>query len=60
VLTAGRNSPVSEDAIRAVSEQALHVVAEDSGHWIHLDQPTLVIDAVRQVVDQARLVKNRA
>lgn len=60
VLTAGRNSPVSEDSIRAVSEDARHIVAHDSGHWIHLDQPTLVIDAVRQVVDQVRLVDSRA
>lgn len=59
VLTAGRNGPVSADAIRAVSEQARHVVAEDSGHWIHLDQPALVIDAVRQVVDQARVLDSR-
>jgi len=60
VLTAGRNGPVSIDSIRAVSEAARHIVAHDSGHWIHLDQPDLVIDAVRQVVDQARLVDSRA
>jgi pimeloyl-ACP methyl ester carboxylesterase len=60
VLTAGRNGPVSEDSIRAVSGDARHIVAHDSGHWIHLDQPALVIDAVRQVVDQVRLVDSRA
>ena len=60
VLTAGRNGPVSIDSIRAVSEDARHIVAQDSGHWIHLDQPDLVIDAVRHVVDQARFVDSRA
>lgn len=60
VLTAGRNSPVSEDSIRAVSGDARHIVAHASGHWIHLDQPDLVIDAVRHAVDQARVVDSRA
>jgi pimeloyl-ACP methyl ester carboxylesterase len=30
------------------------IVAEGSGHAIHAEQPALVIDAVHQVVDQAR------
>ncbi|MGB3331072.1 MAG: alpha/beta hydrolase [Thermomicrobiales bacterium] len=33
---------------------ARHVVAEKSGHNIHQDQPELVIDAIRQVVDAVR------
>ncbi|MGD0579822.1 MAG: alpha/beta hydrolase [Bryobacteraceae bacterium] len=59
VLTAGRDSPVSEDSIRAVSADARHIVAHESGHWIHLDQPALVIDAVRQIVEQARPLTSR-
>ncbi len=31
-----------------------HVVASDSGHWIHLDQPELVTRAIREVVAAAR------
>jgi pimeloyl-ACP methyl ester carboxylesterase len=31
-----------------------HVIAEESGHFIMLDQPELVIDAIREVVDAAR------
>jgi pimeloyl-ACP methyl ester carboxylesterase len=30
------------------------VVAEESGHYIHLEQPDLVIDVIRQVVDAVR------
>lgn len=33
---------------------ARHVIAHDSGHDIHQDQPDLVIEAVRQVVDAVR------
>jgi len=31
-----------------------HVVASDSGHWIHLDHPELVTKAIREVVTAAR------
>lgn len=31
-----------------------HVYAEDSGHMIQRDQPALVIDAIRSVVEEAR------
>jgi pimeloyl-ACP methyl ester carboxylesterase len=27
-----------------------HIVAEKSGHWIHLDQPELVVEAVRDLI----------
>jgi pimeloyl-ACP methyl ester carboxylesterase len=36
------------------SPQATQVVAVRSGHYIHNDQPMLVIDAVRSVLDRAR------
>uniref|UniRef100_B8HT45 Alpha/beta hydrolase fold protein n=1 Tax=Cyanothece sp. (strain PCC 7425 / ATCC 29141) TaxID=395961 RepID=B8HT45_CYAP4 len=36
------------------SPQGIQVIAEQSGHGIHLDEPALVIDAIRQVVEQAR------
>ena len=54
VLTAGRNEPVSNDAIRAVAPGARHVVARESGHWIHLDEPELVVREIRALVDAAR------
>jgi len=28
---------------------AKHVIAEKSGHWIQLDQPELVVNAVREL-----------
>ena len=33
---------------------ARHVIATDSGHYIHLEQPALVIEAIRQVVEGVR------
>jgi hypothetical protein len=26
------------------------VIAKDSAHWIHLDEPDLVIDSIREMV----------
>jgi pimeloyl-ACP methyl ester carboxylesterase len=36
------------------SQNSEQIIAEDSGHYIHLEQPDLVIDAIRQVVDAVR------
>ena len=37
-----------------LSTRSKHVIAKSSGHYIQLDRPDLVIDAVRGVVDQGR------
>ena len=33
-----------------LSSRARHVVASNSGHWIHLDHPELVTSAIRELV----------
>ncbi|HEX6383828.1 MAG TPA: alpha/beta hydrolase [Anaerolineae bacterium] len=38
----------------SLSSNGKLIVAEQSGHAIHLDQPELVVDAIRQVVQAAR------
>src|SRR5579884_1487145 len=53
-ITAGREPPVSEAVVRAVSPDAKHVVASASGHWIHLDEPELVVHAIREAVNAAQ------
>ena len=35
------------------SAQGRHIVAKASGHWIHLDEPELVVEAIRWVVSTA-------
>ena len=60
VLASGQNMaqlPYWADAQRqqaALSTNGRLIVAEGSGHGINLERPALVIDAVRQVVAQAR------
>jgi pimeloyl-ACP methyl ester carboxylesterase len=60
VLAAGQkvaHDPIWLEAQRrqaALSSDSRLIVAEGSGHAIHWEQPALVIDAVRQVVEKAR------
>jgi pimeloyl-ACP methyl ester carboxylesterase len=41
-----------------LSTQSTHIVVEESGHNIHLDRPGVVVDAIRQVVDEVRRARS--
>jgi pimeloyl-ACP methyl ester carboxylesterase len=41
-------------SIATHSQRGRHIIAEKSRHWIHLDQPELVLDAVRDMVTAGR------
>jgi pimeloyl-ACP methyl ester carboxylesterase len=43
-----------QDELAQLSTKSTHVIARNSGHYIQLDQPEVVIEAVRKVVGQAR------
>jgi pimeloyl-ACP methyl ester carboxylesterase len=43
-----------QNELAQLSTASTHVIAKNSGHYIQLDRPELVIAAVRQVVDEAR------
>lgn len=43
-----------QSELAAQSPRGKRIVAEQSGHYIQLDQPELVIDAIREVVEAAR------
>jgi len=44
-----------QEDLASRSSRSKHSFAERSGHMIHRDQPELVIDAIRQVVEATRL-----
>ncbi|MBX3001398.1 MAG: alpha/beta hydrolase [Caldilineaceae bacterium] len=60
VLAAGQSMeqipywPEAQRRLSALSTKGRLIVVEDSGHAIHAEQPALVIDAVQQVIDEAR------
>lgn len=52
ILSAANSPPAQlaeRDAMTKRSPQSRHIVVQNSGHWIHLDQPGLVIEAIRQI-----------
>jgi pimeloyl-ACP methyl ester carboxylesterase len=40
--------------LASLSSDSTHIIAEESGHNIHVDQPELVIDAIQQVTEAAQ------
>src|SRR6185312_2306954 len=54
VLTAGTAEPLSPDAVRSIGPEAEQVIAENCGHWVHLDDHALVLQTTREMVEQIR------
>lgn len=52
MLTAGTAEPLSPEELRRIGSDTQQVIASKSGHWIHLDEPDLVLDAIRGIVEQ--------
>ena len=53
VLSGGHQPQVRLDehaAIAAHSVRGRHIIADKSRHWIHLDQPELVVEAVKEMI----------
>ena len=58
VLSTDSPIPVRAEEQRQLAklcEGAEHIVIAECGHWIHLDRPELVVNAIRQVVERSRL-----
>ena len=43
-----------QDRMATLSTRGRHIMASESGHWIPLDQPEVVIEAIEEVVAAAR------
>ena len=43
------------DELAHISSRSSHILAMESGHFIQLDQPDLVVDAILQVIEAARV-----
>jgi len=53
VLTPGSAKRLSDSYLRSIGTNVHQVIAEESEHWIHLDEPELVISAIREMVTAA-------
>jgi pimeloyl-ACP methyl ester carboxylesterase len=50
VLTPGKSTPLSEACLDRIGDNVQQVIAPASAHWIHLDEPDLVINSIREMV----------
>jgi pimeloyl-ACP methyl ester carboxylesterase len=52
VISGSKNAPELIEAHRRTAElsaRGVHIVAAESGHWVQLDRPDVVIEAIRRV-----------
>lgn len=57
VFSAANSNAVQLAGRAAIAQHSVggkHVIAAKSGHWIHFDQPELVLDAIREMVERGR------
>lgn len=57
VLSGNHNTPeqrARQEELARLSSRGKHLVATESGHWVHLDQPELVAWAIREVLEACR------
>ncbi|MGB9079100.1 MAG: alpha/beta hydrolase [Terracidiphilus sp.] len=54
LLTPGKSSPLSDDCVEKIGDTVEQVIAPASAHWIHLDEPELVIQSIREMVMATR------
>lgn len=50
VLTPQSAVPLSADDLRRIAADGRQIIAERSTHWVHLDEPQLVIDTIFEMV----------
>lgn len=50
LLTPGDAEPLDAARLAAIGNDVRQVIAEKSGHWVHLDEPEVVLRAVREMV----------
>ena len=50
LLTPGKSLPLSDDCLQKIGDTVTQVIASASAHWIHLDEPELVIKSIREMV----------
>jgi len=50
LLTPGKSTPLCDQELRRIGDNVEQVIAPASAHWIHLDEPDLVVDSIREMV----------
>lgn len=53
LLTPGKSTPLSNECLERIGNNVRQVIATESAHWIHLDEPELVVNSIREMVEMA-------
>jgi len=51
LLTPGKSSPLSDHCLQKIGDTVTQTIAPASAHWVHLDEPELVIQSIREMVE---------
>ncbi len=54
LLTPGHPKAISPADLQKIGPEAEQLIAEKSGHWVHLDEPELVIEQIREMITAIR------
>ena len=54
LLTPGHPKAISDLDLQKIGPDAEQFIAEKSGHWVHLDEPELVIEQIREMITAVR------
>jgi pimeloyl-ACP methyl ester carboxylesterase len=57
VLTPEKSKPLSETCLNQIGDNVRQVIAHASEHWIHLDEPELVVNSIQTMVTNATAAK---
>lgn len=53
ILTPGKASPLNENQLEHIGDNVRQMIGSHSAHWIHLDEPALVVESIRTLLDVA-------
>jgi len=53
ILTPGKSQRLNANQLEHIGDNVCEVIADQSEHWIHLDEPALVLESIRALVDAA-------
>jgi len=54
VFTPDSAPPLSWNHLREIGDNVKQVIVPNSRHWVHLDQPGIVVELIREAVESAR------
>jgi pimeloyl-ACP methyl ester carboxylesterase len=57
LLTPGTAEPLCNERLQRIGADVRQLIAERSGHWIHLDEPELLLETILGMVEQVSRIR---